>query len=61
MFNAYQKDFDIGATRDSDYIYGPSRPRTYTFGIKLDTFINENSQYTYTWFTLASACAGARD
>jgi len=33
MFNAYQKDFDIGATRDSDYIYGPSRPRTYTFGI----------------------------
>ncbi len=38
MFNAYQKDFDIGATRDSDYIYGPSRPRTYTFGIKIGHF-----------------------
>lgn len=28
-FNAYQKDFDKGANRDSDYIYGPSLPRSY--------------------------------
>ncbi|MDX1543370.1 MAG: hypothetical protein R3214_05420 [Christiangramia sp.] len=34
VFNAYQDDFDSGPTRDSDYIYGPSRPRTFFFGIK---------------------------
>ncbi|MCM4155097.1 TonB-dependent receptor [Gramella sp. AN32] len=34
VFNAYQDDFDTGPTRDSDYIYGPSRPRTFFFGIK---------------------------
>ncbi|APG60879.1 TonB-dependent receptor [Christiangramia salexigens] len=33
-FNSYQNDFDTGPTRDSDYIYGPSRPRTFFFGIK---------------------------
>ncbi|MCG9971330.1 TonB-dependent receptor [Christiangramia crocea] len=33
-FNSYQDDFDSGPTRDSDYIYGPSRPRTFFFGIK---------------------------
>ncbi|MCI0920893.1 TonB-dependent receptor [Sphingobacterium rhinopitheci] len=38
IFNAYQKDFDRGALRDSQYIYGPSRPRTITFGIKLGHF-----------------------
>lgn len=38
IFNAYQKDFDKGALRDSNYIYGPSRPRTYTFGIKIGHF-----------------------
>ena len=27
LFNAYQKDFDKGADRDSGYIYGPSLPR----------------------------------
>ena len=27
IFNAYQKDFDRGADRDSGYIYGPSLPR----------------------------------
>jgi len=32
MFNAYQKDFDKGATRDSDYIYGPTRPQTFFVG-----------------------------
>jgi len=34
IFNAYQDDFDSGKNRDSNYIYGPSSPRTYYFGIK---------------------------
>lgn len=34
VFDSYQDDFDSGPTRDSDYIYGPSRPRTFFFGIK---------------------------
>ena len=32
--NAYQKDFDKGWMRDSDYIYGPSLPRSYFVGVK---------------------------
>ena len=35
IFNSYQKDFDIGADRDSKYIYGPTLPRSYFAGIKL--------------------------
>ncbi|WP_340111542.1 TonB-dependent receptor [Maribellus mangrovi] len=35
LFNAYQDDFDSGKNRDSGYIYGPSKPRTLYFGIKL--------------------------
>ena len=35
IFNKYQDDFDIGKERDSGYIYGPSRPRTVFFGLKL--------------------------
>ncbi|MGJ1369318.1 TonB-dependent receptor [Sphingobacterium spiritivorum] len=38
IFNAYQKDFDRGALRDSEYIYGPSRPRTFTIGVKIGHF-----------------------
>lgn len=34
MFNQYQRDFDIGKNRDSNYIYGPSRPRTFFLGLK---------------------------
>ncbi|MEM7381677.1 MAG: TonB-dependent receptor [Bacteroidota bacterium] len=34
IFNSYQDDFDIGATRDSDYIYGPDAPRAFFLGIK---------------------------
>ena len=34
LFNNYQSDFDIGPTRDSDYIYGPNAPRTFFIGIK---------------------------
>ena len=36
IFNAYQKDFDKGPNRDSGYIYGPSTPRSYFFGVKFD-------------------------
>lgn len=34
IFNAYQKDFDRGALRDANYIYGPTRPKTFFVGIK---------------------------
>lgn len=36
VFNAYQKDFDKGPDRDSGYIYGPSLPRSYFFGVKFN-------------------------
>lgn len=35
IFNSFQSDFQTGPTRDAGYIYGPARPRTYFFGIKL--------------------------
>lgn len=35
IFDSYQPDIDLGAGRDSAYIYGPSLPRTYFFGMKL--------------------------
>ena len=35
IFDAYQNDIDKGAGRDSAYVYGPSMPRTYFFGVKL--------------------------
>ncbi len=35
IFNSFQKDFDSGADRDSGYIYGPTLPRTFFFGVKL--------------------------
>lgn len=35
IFNAYQNDFDKGWNRDSDYIYGPSQPRSLYAGIKI--------------------------
>jgi len=38
LFNSYQEDFDLGAGRDSDYIYGPNRPRTFIIGLKLGDF-----------------------
>lgn len=36
IFNAFQKDFDSGADRDSGYMYGPTLPRSFYFGIKLN-------------------------
>ena len=38
VFNSYQKDFDQGPLRDSNYIYGPNRPRTLFFGIRFGDF-----------------------
>ena len=35
IFDSYQRDIDLGAGRDSAYIYGPAMPRTYFFGVKL--------------------------
>ncbi len=35
IFNSYQRDFDMGATRDANYIYGPNRPRTLYVGFKV--------------------------
>jgi outer membrane receptor for ferrienterochelin and colicins len=37
IFNSYQDDFDIGRYRDSNFVYGPARPRTYYLGIRLQT------------------------
>ena len=36
IFNSFQKDFDSGADRDSGYIYGPTLPRSFFFGVKLN-------------------------
>lgn len=35
IFNSYQKDFDKGKDRDSNYIYGPAMPRNYFAGVKI--------------------------
>lgn len=35
LFDAYQDDFDSGKNRDSGYVYGPAKPRSVFFGIKL--------------------------
>lgn len=35
LLNAYQNDFDTGPLRDSNYIYGPLSPRSYTLGLIL--------------------------
>lgn len=35
LLNSYQRDFDQGKNRDSDYVYGPARPRGFFFGVKL--------------------------
>ena len=36
--NAYQNDFDLGKDRDSNFIYGPSAPRTVFVGLRLKSF-----------------------
>lgn len=38
LTNAYQKDFDSGKDRDSNYVYGPGSPRTFYVGIRLKSW-----------------------
>lgn len=35
IFNSIQDDFQVGATRDSDYVFGPAFPRTIFMGIRI--------------------------
>jgi len=35
IFNSYQPYFDLGKNRDSNFVYGPSLPRTFFIGMKL--------------------------
>ncbi|MDR2956141.1 MAG: TonB-dependent receptor [Prevotella sp.] len=37
IFNQIQRDFDLGPDRDSEYIYGPSLPRTFFIGLKINS------------------------
>jgi outer membrane receptor for ferrienterochelin and colicins len=36
IFNQYQSDFDLGKNRDSNYVYGPAKPRATYFGVMLN-------------------------
>ncbi|MBL0340234.1 MAG: TonB-dependent receptor [Bacteroidetes bacterium] len=36
LLDAFQNDFDSGPYRDSNYIYGPGRPRTLFFSLKIE-------------------------
>jgi outer membrane receptor for ferrienterochelin and colicins len=38
LTNYFQEDFDNYRNRDSNYMYGPSQPRTIFIGLKLKTF-----------------------
>ena len=38
LLNSYQNNFDRGPLRDSDFIYGPNRPRTFFFGLEFGNF-----------------------
>ncbi|PCE66276.1 TonB-dependent receptor [Sediminicola luteus] len=40
LFNSYQPDFDKGPDRDANYVYGPSRPRTYFISLKIGSLLN---------------------
>lgn len=35
MLNQYQNDFDKGKNRDSNYIYGPAKPRSFFVGLRI--------------------------
>ena len=35
LLNSYQRDFDNGIARDAAYVYGPTRPSTLIFAIKM--------------------------
>ena len=35
VFDQYQDDFDRGKNRDSNYVYGPAKPRNFFIGLKI--------------------------
>ncbi len=35
LLNHYQNDFDTGKNRDSNYIYGPAKPGSFFFGLRI--------------------------
>jgi outer membrane receptor for ferrienterochelin and colicins len=35
LMNAYQSDLDMGADRDSGYVYGPAKPRSFYAGFEI--------------------------
>ena len=35
LLDDYQNDFDKGKNRDSNYVYGPAKPRTLFFGLRI--------------------------
>jgi outer membrane receptor for ferrienterochelin and colicins len=35
VFDSYQQDFDISKNRDSNFVYGPSLPRTFFLGLRI--------------------------
>ncbi|BDD08344.1 TonB-dependent receptor [Fulvitalea axinellae] len=37
ILNSFQDDFDAGVSRDSGFIYGPTRPQTFFMGIKISS------------------------
>ncbi|MCT4639869.1 MAG: TonB-dependent receptor [Bacteroidales bacterium] len=39
VFNSFQDDFDRGENRDAGYTYGPTRPRTISFGLVIGNIL----------------------
>ncbi|WP_209331100.1 TonB-dependent receptor [Lunatimonas salinarum] len=39
VFDSFQRDFSTGPTRDSDYVFGPMRPRTFFMGLKIGNLL----------------------
>ena len=35
ILDQHQKDIDVGAEKDSQYLYGPVLPRSFYLGVKL--------------------------
>lgn len=36
LFDEFQKDYDRGPAKDSAYVYGPRRPRSFALGLRFD-------------------------
>jgi outer membrane receptor for ferrienterochelin and colicins len=39
IFDSFQREFSTGPTRDSDFVFGPMRPRTFFIGVKIGNFL----------------------